>query len=39
MGRISDATSIQTAFVVPMICYAVVLYFALAGHRPRVVAL
>ncbi|HYV97242.1 MAG TPA: L-fucose:H+ symporter permease [Gemmatimonadaceae bacterium] len=34
MGRLSDATSIQTAFVVPIVCYAYVLYFAMRGHRP-----
>jgi FHS family L-fucose permease-like MFS transporter len=33
MGRISDARNIQTAFVVPLICYAYILYFALAGYR------
>jgi len=38
MGRISDATTIQTAFVVPIVCYAYVLYFALRGHRPAAVA-
>jgi MFS transporter, FHS family, L-fucose permease len=34
MGFISDRSSIQTSFVVPLICYAVVLYFALVGYRP-----
>jgi FHS family L-fucose permease-like MFS transporter len=34
MGRISDASSIQTAFIVPLICYAYILYFALAGYKP-----
>jgi len=34
MGRISDATSIQRAFVVPLLCYAYILYFAMAGYRP-----
>jgi FHS family L-fucose permease-like MFS transporter len=33
MGRISDATTIQTAFWVPAVCYLVVLDFALRGHR------
>jgi len=33
MGRISDATSIQRAFVVPLLCYLYILYFALAGYR------
>ena len=35
MGRISDATTIQTAFLVPIVCYAYVLYFAVRGHRVR----
>ncbi len=34
MGRISDATSIQTAFLVPLICHFVVFYFALRGYKP-----
>jgi MFS transporter, FHS family, L-fucose permease len=34
MGRISDATSIRTAFVVPLICYIYVLYFAMDGYKP-----
>lgn len=34
MGRISDATSIRTAFVVPLICYIYVLYFAIDGYKP-----
>jgi MFS transporter, FHS family, L-fucose permease len=33
MGRISDATSIQTAFIVPLICYVYILYFAVAGYK------
>jgi len=33
MGRVSDATSIQTAFAVPLVCYAYVLYFGLRGYR------
>jgi FHS family L-fucose permease-like MFS transporter len=34
MGYISDRTgSIQIAYVVPLICLIVVLYFALKGHR------
>ncbi len=36
MGRISDLTTIQTAFLVPMACYAWVFYFAIRGHRPSV---
>ncbi|PWG78270.1 L-fucose:H+ symporter permease [Pararcticibacter amylolyticus] len=34
MGYISDKTgSIQTAYIVPLICFAVVLFFGLRGHR------
>jgi FHS family L-fucose permease-like MFS transporter len=35
MGWISDLSSIQTAFAVPVICYGYVLYFAMRGHRSR----
>jgi FHS family L-fucose permease-like MFS transporter len=35
MGRISDASSIQTALWVPALCYVVVLHFALTGHKPE----
>jgi FHS family L-fucose permease-like MFS transporter len=35
MGLISDRTSIQTSFVVPLLCYSVVFYFAVAGYRPN----
>jgi MFS transporter, FHS family, L-fucose permease len=34
MGRISDAWNIQRAFVVPLICHAYILYFAIWGYRP-----
>ena len=34
MGRISDASTIQTAFLVPLVCYAYILYFGVAGYRP-----
>ena len=33
MGRISDAWNIQRAFVVPLVCHAFVLYFAVTGYR------
>jgi MFS transporter, FHS family, L-fucose permease len=36
MGRISDATNIQTAFIVPLICYVYILYFGLVGYKPAV---
>jgi FHS family L-fucose permease-like MFS transporter len=35
MGRISDLSNIQRAFMVPLICYAYVLYFAVRGYRPH----
>jgi FHS family L-fucose permease-like MFS transporter len=38
MGRISDASNIQRAFVVPLICHAFVFYFAMWGYRPTKVA-
>jgi FHS family L-fucose permease-like MFS transporter len=34
MGRISDAWTIQWAFIVPLICHAYVFYFAVRGYRP-----
>lgn len=34
MGRISDAWNIQRAFIVPLICHAYILYFAIWGYRP-----
>jgi FHS family L-fucose permease-like MFS transporter len=34
MGSISDTSSIQRAFIVPLICYAVILYFGLYGYKP-----
>jgi FHS family L-fucose permease-like MFS transporter len=34
MGRISDAWNIQRAFLVPLLCHAYVLYFAVRGYRP-----
>jgi len=36
MGLISDASDIQKAFIVPLVCYVYVLYFALRGYRPRI---
>jgi FHS family L-fucose permease-like MFS transporter len=35
MGKISDASNIQKAFVVPLICYLYVIYFAVRGYRPK----
>src|SRR5437879_3711521 len=33
MGRISDAASIQRAFVVPLLCYVFIVYFGLSGYQ------
>jgi MFS transporter, FHS family, L-fucose permease len=38
MGIISDATNIQMAFIVPLLCHAYVLYFALSGYKPAPIA-
>jgi FHS family L-fucose permease-like MFS transporter len=38
MGRISDVWNIQRAFLVPLICHAYILYFALRGYRPSMIA-
>lgn len=34
MGRISDAWTIQRAFLVPLVCHAFVFYFGMWGYRP-----
>jgi FHS family L-fucose permease-like MFS transporter len=33
MGKLSDLTDIRVAFIVPLICYAYVAYFALRGYK------
>ena len=38
MGRISDASNIQTAFVIPLVCYVYILYFAVNGYKPTMAA-
>ena len=38
MGRISDASTIQKAFVVPLLCYVFILYFGLSGYKPSTAA-
>jgi FHS family L-fucose permease-like MFS transporter len=35
MGYISDLTNIQRAFMVPLICYLYVFYFAKSGYKPK----
>lgn len=32
-GRITDVTNIQYAYVVPLTCFAIILYYGLKGHR------
>jgi FHS family L-fucose permease-like MFS transporter len=39
MGRVSDASNIQVAYVVPAVCFLVVLYFALRNAKVRHVTL
>jgi MFS transporter, FHS family, L-fucose permease len=39
MGRVSDLTSIQTAYIVPALCFFVVFYFALRNYAARKVQL
>src|SRR5947208_7446044 len=38
MGSISDHSNIRVAFIVPLVCQAYVLYFAMRGYRPILVA-
>jgi len=35
MGYISDRSSIQAAFSVPLVCYAIVIYFSFRGYQPE----
>jgi MFS transporter, FHS family, L-fucose permease len=35
MGRISDVSNIQKAFIVPLLCYLFVIYFAVRGYKPN----
>ena len=35
MGYISDRSSIQSAFSVPLVCYAIVIYFSYRGYQPE----
>jgi len=35
MGRISDASNMQIAFIVPLVCYVYILYFAMRGYKPE----
>lgn len=35
MGVIADAASIRTGFIVPLLGYAYILYYALAGYKPQ----
>ena len=33
MGKISDVSNIQVAFIMPLICYTYVIYFAMRGYK------
>jgi FHS family L-fucose permease-like MFS transporter len=33
MGKISDVSNIQVAFIMPLICYVYVIYFAVRGYK------
>lgn len=35
MGRIADISSMQAGFAVPLVCFAVVLFYGLAGYRVK----
>jgi FHS family L-fucose permease-like MFS transporter len=35
MGLISDRTNIQTAYVVPLLCFFVIAWFGVRGYKPR----
>jgi FHS family L-fucose permease-like MFS transporter len=38
MGYVSDLSDIRHAFIIPLFCYAYILYFAAVGYKPRVEA-
>jgi FHS family L-fucose permease-like MFS transporter len=39
MGKLSDATNIQTAYIVPAVCFIVVFYFAIKNLRVKDITL
>jgi FHS family L-fucose permease-like MFS transporter len=39
MGKLSDATNIQTAYIVPAVCFIVVLYFAVKNLKVKEITL
>ena len=39
MGRVSDRTNIQTAYLVPAVCFAVIFYFAMTNLKVKQVKL
>lgn len=39
MGRVSDVTNIQTAYIVPCLCFFVILYFAIRNGKVKDVVL
>jgi FHS family L-fucose permease-like MFS transporter len=34
IGALADKTSIQTSFVIPVICYLYIAYYGMWGHKP-----
>ncbi|WP_158797708.1 L-fucose:H+ symporter permease [Pedobacter sp. L105] len=39
MGRLSDRTNIQTAYLIPAVCFAVIFYFAMANLKVKKIKL
>ena len=35
IGALADKTTIQTAFVIPMICYLYIAFYGFVGHKPK----
>jgi FHS family L-fucose permease-like MFS transporter len=33
-GVLADSIGIQTAFIIPVLCYAYIAYYGARGHRP-----
>ena len=35
IGAMADKTTIQTAFVIPMVCYLYIAFYGFVGHKPK----
>ncbi len=35
IGAMADKTTIQTSFVIPMICYLYIAFYGFVGHKPK----